>query len=95
MPTQLDTRRCLACGDCVFHCGAWVYEQDLDGVVRVARPAACTHCLLCVERCPAGALRVVFAGGRAGGRARQTPQAVQPQRPGDKGTVCPDEEKAR
>lgn len=65
MPTRIDPERCTHCGDCVFHCGALVYAVTPERTVRAARPGACAHCLLCVERCREGAISVVFP--RAGG----------------------------
>lgn len=61
--------------DIVAEAGADEIARDMKGsdILFVIDDDACTRCLLCVERCPTGALTIGrLEGGKAGGRALGT-----------------------
>ena len=61
--------------DIVAEAGADEVARDMkkEDILFVIDDDACTRCLLCVERCPTGALTIgKLEGGKSGGRALGT-----------------------
>jgi NAD-dependent dihydropyrimidine dehydrogenase PreA subunit len=65
MPTRINRALCTDCGDCIFHCGAFVYEFSASGAVKAARPHDCAECMLCLERCRRRAITMFFPRARS------------------------------
>jgi 2-oxoglutarate ferredoxin oxidoreductase subunit delta len=57
-PVQLDLKLCKACGICIELCPEQVFDRDGFGNPVLARPEACTQCLLCELHCPDFAIEV-------------------------------------
>lgn len=58
VPVVVDADLCKACGICVGLCPTQVFDRDPGGRALVARPEACTRCLLCELHCPDFAIAV-------------------------------------
>ncbi|MBM3148296.1 MAG: ferredoxin family protein [Actinobacteria bacterium] len=54
----VDRAQCKACGICIALCSRNVYDRDGLGYPTVARPEACTACMLCDWHCPDFAIEV-------------------------------------
>jgi 2-oxoglutarate ferredoxin oxidoreductase subunit delta len=57
-PVQLDLELCKACGICIELCPEKVFDRDRLGYPVLARPEACTQCLICELHCPDFAVEV-------------------------------------
>src|SRR5512137_1763485 len=57
-PVQLDLELCKACGVCIELCPEEVFDRDKLGYPVLARPEACSRCLLCELHCPDFAIEV-------------------------------------
>lgn len=55
---SVDRAQCKACGICIALCNRDVYDRDSLGYPIVARPEACTACMLCDWHCPDFAIEV-------------------------------------
>ncbi len=67
MPPVIDREKCIGCGDCLFQCGAYVFEFDVPSCrARVMRGTDCLECFICEKTCPAGAITVYFKGLKKG-----------------------------
>lgn len=63
----VDRAQCKACGICIALCNRDVYDRDSLGYPVVARPEACTACMLCDWHCPDFAIEVTRQTDAAGG----------------------------
>jgi 2-oxoglutarate ferredoxin oxidoreductase subunit delta len=57
-PVQVDLELCKACGICIELCPDGVFDRDKLGYPVLARPEACSQCLLCELHCPDFAVEV-------------------------------------
>jgi adenylylsulfate reductase subunit B len=63
MPPVIDREKCTGCGDCLFQCGAYVFEFDAPSYrAKVKRGADCVECFICEKMCPVNAITVYFKG---------------------------------
>ena len=63
MPPVIDREKCTGCGDCLFQCGAYVFEFDAPSYrAKVKRGADCVECFICEKMCPVNAITVYFRG---------------------------------
>jgi 2-oxoglutarate ferredoxin oxidoreductase subunit delta len=54
----LDVELCKACGICIELCPEKVFDRDPQGYPVLARPEACSQCLICELHCPDFAIEV-------------------------------------
>lgn len=57
-PVTLDLELCKACGICIELCPDKVFDRDGLGYPLLARPEACSRCLICELHCPDFAIEV-------------------------------------
>jgi len=57
-PVAVDLGLCKACGICIELCPDSVFDRDQFGQPVVARPDACSQCLICELHCPDFAIEV-------------------------------------
>jgi 2-oxoglutarate ferredoxin oxidoreductase subunit delta len=67
-PVQLDLELCKACGVCIELCPDKVFDRDKLGYPVLARPDACSRCLLCELHCPDFAIEVRRRERKAAGK---------------------------
>jgi 2-oxoglutarate ferredoxin oxidoreductase subunit delta len=72
-PVELELGLCKACGVCIDLCPDKVFDRDKLGYPVLARPDACSQCLLCELHCPDFAIEVRR-------RERKGKEAVAPTR---------------
>ena len=75
MPPVIHPEKCNGCGECLFECGAFVFEFDPGAFrARVKKGADCVECFICEKTCPRQAITVYFKGLKKGrpGKARPT-----------------------
>jgi adenylylsulfate reductase, subunit B len=67
MPPVIDREKCTGCGDCLFECGVYVFEFDVQSYrARVKRGTDCVECFICEKTCPVNAITVYFKGLKKG-----------------------------
>ena len=63
MPPVIDREKCNGCGECLYQCGAYVFEFDPASYrARVKRGGGCVECFICEKTCPEGAIAIHFKG---------------------------------
>lgn len=85
----LDRAQCKACGICIALCSRDVYDRDDLGYPIVARPEACTACMLCDWHCPDFAIEVTRQTDATGGAGADRAGS---ERVADDGSVAEDQE---
>lgn len=60
MPPKINHSKCDLCGKCIFQCGKYVFEADLDKEKILYRNAKrCIDCFICMLICPNEAISIV------------------------------------
>ncbi len=74
MPPVINAEKCSACGECLFQCGAYVFEFDRErSRARVKKGADCVECFICEKTCPRQAITVYFKGLKRGRPSKGRP----------------------
>lgn len=62
MVAKINAAKCNGCGICLYQCGKYVLEFNIDRYkAKVARPKDCINCFFCVGVCPENAINLVIA----------------------------------
>ncbi|MBI4285732.1 MAG: 4Fe-4S binding protein [Chloroflexi bacterium] len=53
---EIDTSKCISCGNCVEECPVGIVTL-VDGKAVITNPEACSYCTECESFCPSAAIR--------------------------------------